>query len=93
MVPECLHKDELSYELEICGIHTEGLNVADLRSIFRKSREVKENPAACTNSDIFLAPDKVVTFCHDCFQQIKDLVENTDCSSISIDFPRYPHRL
>jgi hypothetical protein len=27
------------------------------------------------------------------FQQIKDLVENTDFSSISMDFPRYLHRL
>jgi hypothetical protein len=34
-VPEYLHKDELSYELEIRGINTEGLNVADLRCIFR----------------------------------------------------------
>jgi hypothetical protein len=55
IVPEFLHKDELSYELEIRGINTEGYNVADLRSIFRKSREVKENIAACTNSDIFVA--------------------------------------
>jgi hypothetical protein len=93
MVPEYLHKDELSYELEIRGINTEGLNVSDLRYIFRKSREVKENPGACTNSEIFFAPDKVLTFCHDRFQQSKDLVENTDCFSISIEFPRYLHRL
>lgn len=93
IVPEFLHKDELAYELEVRGINTEGLNVADLRSLFRKSREVEENPGACTNSDIFLAPNKVVTFCYDRFQQIKNLVENTDCSSIGLDFPRYLHRL
>jgi hypothetical protein len=93
IVPEYLHKDELSYELEVRGINTEGLNVSDLRSIFRKSRDVKENPAVCTNSEIFHALDKVLIFCHDRFQLIKDLVENTDCSSISIDFPRYLHRL
>jgi hypothetical protein len=82
IVPEFLHKDELPYELEIRGINTEGYNVADLRSIFRKSRDVKENVAACTNSDIFLAPDKAGAFCVECFQQIKELVENTDLSSV-----------
>jgi hypothetical protein len=93
IVPEFLHKDELSYELKIRGINTEGYNVADLPSIFRKSREVKENIAACTNSDIFLAPDKAVGFCLQRFQQIKELVENTDGSAVSTDFPRYLHRL
>ena len=93
VVPEFLYKDELTYELEIRGIRTEGLNVAELRSLFRKSRQVMENLDACTSSDILLAPDKVVSFCLDRFQQIKNLVENTDSSSIALDFPRYLHRL
>jgi hypothetical protein len=88
IIPEYLHKDELSYELEVRGISTEGLNVSDLRSIFRKSRDVKENPTACTSSEIFRAPDNVLIFCHQRFQLIKDLVENTVSSSVIIDFPR-----
>jgi hypothetical protein len=93
IVPEYLHKDQLSYELEVRGISTEGLNVSDLRSIFRKSRDVKEDPTACTSSEIFRAPDNVLIFCQERFQLIKDLVEITDSSSVIIYFSRYLQRL
>jgi hypothetical protein len=43
ITPEYLHKDELQYELKARGLSTEGSNVAILRSLFRPSRDLKEN--------------------------------------------------
>jgi hypothetical protein len=93
IMPEHLHKDELQYELEARGLSTEGLNVPALRSLFRTSRDLKQNSEVLTASERFKDPASIFSFCHDRFNQIKDLVDNTDSSRVSIDFPRYMHRL
>jgi hypothetical protein len=93
IMPEYLHKDELQYELEARGLPIEGLNVAALRSLFRTSRDLKENPELLATNERFKDPASILSFCHDRFNQIKDLVDNTDSSRVSIDFPRYIHRL
>jgi hypothetical protein len=92
-MPEYLHKDELQYELQFCRVSTEGLNVAALRSVFRTSRDLKENAESLTNSEKFKDPESILSFCRDRFNQIKDLVDNTDSSRINVDLPRYIHRL
>jgi hypothetical protein len=93
IMPEHLHKDELQYELDARGLSTEGLNVAALRSLFRTSRDLKVNPELLATSEKFKDPASILSFCHDRFNQIKDLVDNTDSSRVSIHFPRYIHRL
>jgi hypothetical protein len=93
VMPEHLHNDELQYELEARGLSTEGLNVAALRSLFRTSRDLKKNPELLASSERFKDPASILSFCHARFNQIKDLVDNTDSSRVSIDFPRYIHRL
>jgi hypothetical protein len=93
ILPEYLHKDELQYELEVRGLPTAGLDVAALRSVFRKSRHLKEDPVVLGITDLLLDHEAVLAFCQDTFNQIKDLVENTDVCRISVDFPRYLHRL
>jgi hypothetical protein len=72
---------------------TKGLDVAALRSLFRSSRDLKENSEVLTNSELLMDPVMIVAFCRDRFHQIRELVENTDSSRISVDFPRYLHRL
>jgi hypothetical protein len=89
---EYLHKNELQYELEFRGVSTEGLNVAALRSVFRTSRDLKENVELLTNSDKLKDPASILSFCRDRFNQIKDLFDNTDSSRINVDLPRYLHR-
>jgi hypothetical protein len=93
ILPEYLHKDELQYELEVRGVSTVGLDVAALRSVFRKSRHLKEDPVVIGNTHLLLDHEAVLAFCQDRLYQIKDLVENTDVSRIPADFPRYLHRL
>jgi hypothetical protein len=93
MLPEYLHKDELQYELEVRGVPTAGLDVAALRSAFRKSRHLKEDPLLLGNTHLLLDHEAVLAFFQDRYNQIKDLVENTDACRISADFPRYVHRL
>jgi hypothetical protein len=93
ILPEFLHKDELQYELEVRGVPTAGLDVAALRSAFRKSRHLKEDLVVLGNSHLLLDHEVVFAFCQDRFNQIKDLVENTDVCRISADLPRYLHRL
>jgi hypothetical protein len=93
ITPENLHKDELQYELESRGLSTEVSNVATLRSLFRTSRDLKENSDILVNNEIFKDPASVLSFCRQLFNQIKDLVDNTDSSCINVEFPRYRHRL
>jgi hypothetical protein len=93
ILPEYLHKDGLQYELEARGVSTAGLDVAALRSVFRKSRHLKEDPALIGNTHLLLDHEAVLAFCQGRLYQIKDLVENTDVSRIPADFPRYIHRL
>jgi hypothetical protein len=93
ILPEYLHKDELQYELEARGVSTVGLDVAALRSTFRKARHLKEDPVVIGNTHLLLDHEAVLAFCQDRLDQIKDLVENTDASRIPADFPRYLHRL
>jgi hypothetical protein len=93
ITPEYLHKDELQYELEARGLSTEGSNVATLRSVFRTSRDLKENVDILATNKIFKDPVSALSFCRQRFNQIKDLVENTDLACITVDFPRYVHRL
>jgi CHAD domain-containing protein len=45
------------------------------------------------NSEIFKDPASILSICRDRFNQIKDLVDNTDSSRINVDLPRYIHRL
>jgi hypothetical protein len=78
ILPEYLLKDELQYELEARGVSTAGLDVAALRSIFRKSRHLKEDSVVLGNTDLLLDHEAVLVFCQDRLYQIKDLVENTD---------------
>jgi hypothetical protein len=42
---------------------------------------------------IFKDPVSAFSFCRQRFNQIKDLVENTDSACITVDFPRYVYRL
>jgi hypothetical protein len=93
ILPEYLHKDELQYELEVRGVPTAGLDVAALRSAFRKARHLKEDSVVLGNTHLLLDHEAVLAFCQDRLYQIKDLVENTDVCRISADFPRYLHRL
>jgi hypothetical protein len=53
ITPEHLHKDELQYELEARGVSIEVSNVATLRSLFRTSRDLKENSEILANKEIF----------------------------------------
>jgi hypothetical protein len=93
ILPEYLHKDELQYELEARGVPTAGLDVAALRSVFRKSRHLKEDPVLIGNTHLLLDHEAVLAFCQDRLYQIKDLVKNTDVSRFPADFQRYIHRL
>jgi hypothetical protein len=93
ILPEYLHRDELQYEIEVRGVPTAGLDVAALRSAFRKARHLKEDPVVLGNTDILLDHEAVLAFCQDRFKQIKDLVESTDTCRISANFPWYLHRL
>jgi hypothetical protein len=93
ITPEYFHKDELQYELEARGLSTEGSNVAISRSLFRTSRDLKENSDILATNEIFKDPVSAFYFCHQHFNQIKDLVENTDLACIIVDFPRYVHQL
>jgi hypothetical protein len=54
---------------------------------------LKEIAELLTNSEIFKDPASILSFCRDRFNQIKDLVDDTDSFRINIDFPRYIHRL
>jgi hypothetical protein len=92
-MPEYLHKYELQHELEVRGVSTEGLNVAVLRSVFRTSRDLKENAELLTNNEIFKDPASILSFCRDRFNQVKDLVDNTDSSRNNVYLPRYINRL
>jgi hypothetical protein len=93
IMPEYLHKDELQYELEARGLSTEGSNVANLRYLFRTSRDLKENSDILATNEIFKDPVSALSFSRQRFNQIKDLVENTDVACITVDLPRYVHRL
>jgi hypothetical protein len=91
ITPEYLHKDELQYELQARGLLTEGSNVAILRSLFRTSRDLKENSDILATNEIFKDPVSAFSFCRQHFNQIKDLVENMDLACITIDFTHYVH--
>jgi hypothetical protein len=77
LTAEHLHKDELQYELEARGVSIESSNVATVRTIFRTSRDLKENSATLANNEILKDPASVLSFCRQRFNQIKDLVDNT----------------
>ena len=93
VVPEYLHRDELEYELAVRGVPIEGLNVAALRALFRTSRDVEVNAEQFITTKGLKDTPTILSFCQDKFLQIKELVENTDSSRVSVDFPRYLHRL
>jgi hypothetical protein len=78
VTPEYLHKDELQYELEARGLSTEGSNVAILGSLFRTSSDLRENSDILATNEIFKDPVSAFSFCRQRFNQIKDLVVNTD---------------
>jgi hypothetical protein len=85
-MPEYLHKDELQYELEPRGPSTKGSKVAILRPLFRTSRDLKENSDILANNEIFKDPVSALYFRRQRFNQIKDLVENTDSACINVAF-------
>jgi hypothetical protein len=83
ITPECLHKDELQYQLQARGLSNEGSNVATLRSLLRSSRDIKENSDVLATNVIFKGPVSALSFCRQRLNLIKDLVENTDVADCS----------
>jgi hypothetical protein len=84
---------QVQYELEARGLSTEGSIVAIFLSLFRTSRDLKENSDILSSNEIFKDSVSAFSFCRQRFNQIKDLVEYTDSPYITLDFPRYVHRL
>jgi hypothetical protein len=54
---------------------------------------VEKNAEVLSNPELLINPEGILSFCRARFEQIRELVENTDTARIIIDFPRYIHRL
>jgi hypothetical protein len=91
--PEFLHTDELQYQLQTCDIPVTDLGVAELPSAFGSSRDTEVNLPLLNNTDILLDSFKYIVLCSVKFKVLSDLIENTNTSFITADFPQFTHRL